>query len=241
MLGQVDGGMCYYPPSARKSPWSGCPGRCMVVDSASTVAEEETEPGDGSATSPVMDSRVAAAPVMASHADPGDEEARMQQDLLLEKQQEAAAEYEEVQAEEALYDEQRWESYLEAREQDAASSGSEASTVRLTRRKWEDMAMADQLQWTRSQRLRPPDNGAQVSLPAGSINSSEHASALPPVASEHEAPGLLFQDPLSFVQSPLGVVLYQWWAQGLVPSITVAADLGLPVLEAFRNQRKLLN
>ena len=52
--------------------------------------------------------------------------------------------------------------------------------------------------------------------------------------------GFSVEDPLAFVQSPMGVIVYQWWSQGLVPSLVIAADLGLEVLNAFRNQRKLL-
>ena len=100
--------------------------------------------------------------------------------------------------------------------------------------------MADQLDWQRAKRLRPPDSGDLLSSIAASTGTSEHARVGTPVQSVGPGEGVLFQDPLGFVQSPLGVVVYQWWAQGLVPSITVAADLGLAVLQAFRNQRELL-
>ena len=109
-------------------------------------------------------------------ADPGDEERRLQNDLLRDLEQEAAAEYEKIQDEEALYDAQRWETYLEGKADEG--SGSEASTVRLTARKWEDVAMTDQLQWQRAKRLRVPEHDGPVSPAASSSGMSESAGAV---------------------------------------------------------------
>ena len=75
---------------------------------------------------------------------------------------EAREEYERIQEEEELYDARRWESFVEARLDDAASS-SESSTVRLDARKWEDVAMKDQLEWQASKRLRGHDDLAVLS------------------------------------------------------------------------------
>ena len=139
------------------------------MDSGSTLPDEELVVGTISSNG---------AGGVALGVDPGDDERQLQSDLLLEMEHEAAEEYERIQEEEALCDAQRWESYVKSRED--KGSESEASTVRLTSRKWEEVAMADQVTWQRNKRLRPPGNDDLVSSAASSTVSSEPGVALGP-------------------------------------------------------------
>ena len=47
-------------------------------------------------------------------------------------------------------------------------------------------------------------------------------------------------EPLVFLQSGLGTLVYSWWYDGLLPSVTIRQGLGEQVLEAFQAQRRLL-
>ena len=202
------------------------PRDCVQVDSASTGPDDTLVDTAGVG----MDA--------LRPADPGDEERQLQDDLLVDLERQAAEEYEKLQQDEARDDAERWDNYVEHRT--AEDFGSEASTVRLTARKWEDVALLDQLAWQRAKRLRVLELGDPVSPAASSTELPGPAGAVATPVAGQGRDGLFVQDPLSFIQSPLGVVIFQWWSQGLVPSIVIAADLGQDVLNAFRNQRKLL-
>ena len=212
------------------------PGPSVVVNSSSTQAVVEETQVDAS----LLD---AAGVGNMEAEDPGDAEHRLHLECMREREDEARAEYEQMQAEEVLYDEQRWEDYVEARDERATSS-SESSTERIDRRKWEEVAMRDQLAWAASKRLRGPGDDPVLNPTTSPTERPEMPAARGRVDEGSAVPdgmlgGLYVENPLSFVQSPLGQIVYRWWHQGLVPSLLVASDLGLTVLQAFRNQRQL--
>ena len=212
------------------------PGVCLQVDSASTAPDVSDSQG---VSDPVPALPIPTAdqegegPTRVSgdrrgeDMDFGDAERQLHREDMLQLEAEARDECERMEAEEALYAEQRWETYLETR-MDEATSSSESSTMRI-----------DARQWQARKRLRVPEpdpvlTPATSSFEAGAVLNSDPGRAT--VKQE----GLYVDSPLRFVQSPLGEVIFQWWMQGLVPSLLIASDLGLGVLQAFRAQRQLL-
>ena len=56
-------------------------------------------------------------------------------------------------------------------------------------------------------------------------------------SSRAEAEGLTGQAVVAFLEGDVGQSIFQWWIQGLVPSLSIQRELGTEILEAFQAQR----